>query len=157
MRCDKVHHGAFALVDFTNATLNLDGSKECVNTTGMIEMYDKKPIHECTHKNEEQCHHTYVTQFEPIQEEECDVHYQKSCQVSYQILFFCALLSIVDIFQTMNHNRKLIMKLDTFILFRIRGNRNSNILRNSVITLEIIVDYGRNQSEKANQTNQHLD
>ena len=84
-----MRHGAFELVDFSNATINLDGSKECVNTTGMIEMYDKKPIHECTHKNEEQCHHTYVTQFEPIQEEECDVHYQKSCQVSYQKLYFC--------------------------------------------------------------------
>ena len=82
-----MRHGAFELVDFSNATINLDGSKECVNTTGMIEMYDKKPIHECTHKNEEQCHHTYVTQFEPIQEEECDVHYQKSCQVSYQKLY----------------------------------------------------------------------
>ena len=82
-----MRHGAFELVDFSNATINLDGSKECVNTTGMIEMYDKKPIHECTHKNEEQCHHTYVTQFEPIQEEECDVHYQKSCQVSYQRLY----------------------------------------------------------------------
>ena len=84
-----MRHGAFELEDFSNATINLDGSKECVNTTGMIEMYDKKPIHECTHKNEEQCHHTYVTQFEPIQEEECDVHYQKSCQVSYQKLYFC--------------------------------------------------------------------
>ena len=83
-----MRHGAFELVDFTNATLNLDGSKECVNSTGIIEMYDKKPIHECTHKNEEQCHHTYVTQFEPIQEEECDVNYQKSCQVSYQKLYF---------------------------------------------------------------------
>ena len=95
-----MRHGAFELVDFSNATINLDGSKECVNTTGMIEMYDKKPIHECTHKNEEQCHHTYVTQFEPIQEEECDVHYQKSCQVSYQKLCFCAFeVSIVDFFK----------------------------------------------------------
>ena len=72
-------------MDFTNATINLDGSKECVNTTGMIELYDKQPIHECVHKSTEQCHYTYVTQFEPIQEEECDENYQKSCQVS----FFC--------------------------------------------------------------------
>ena len=49
----------------------------------MIELYDKQPIHECVHKSTEQCHYTYVTQFEPIQEEECDENYQKSCQVSF--------------------------------------------------------------------------
>ena len=84
--CHKLtKSGAFKLVNFTNATLNSDGSKECVNTTGIIEMYDKKPIHECLHKDVEQCHHTYVTEFEPIQEEVCDENYQKSCQVSTNI------------------------------------------------------------------------
>ena len=48
-------------------------------------MYDKKPIHECLHKDVDQCHHTYVTEFEPIQEEVCDENYQKSCQVSSNI------------------------------------------------------------------------
>ena len=84
--CHKLtKSGAFKLVNFTNATLNSDGSKECVNTTGIIEMYDKKPIHECLHKDVDQCHHTYVTEFEPIQEEVCDENYQKSCQVSSNI------------------------------------------------------------------------
>ena len=32
---------------------------------------EKEPILECTHKNVEQCHYTYVTQFTPSQEEVC--------------------------------------------------------------------------------------
>ena len=57
--------GAYELVDFSNATVTDDGSRECVNTTGMMEIYEKTPVYECVHKNEEQCHYTYVTQFEP--------------------------------------------------------------------------------------------
>merc|ERR1711881_483891 len=33
---------------------------------------EKEPILECTHKNVEQCHYTYVTQFSPSQEEVCE-------------------------------------------------------------------------------------
>ena len=73
---------AFALVDFSNATLTDDGSRECVNTTGMMEIYEKTPVYECVHKNEEQCHYTYVTQFEPTRQQECEENYEKSCQVS---------------------------------------------------------------------------
>ena len=83
VQCDVVENakGAFALVDFTNATLTEDGSRECVNTTGIMETYDRIPIYECVDKNEEQCHHTYVTEFEPTREEVCEENYQKSCKV----------------------------------------------------------------------------
>ena len=73
--------GAYELVDFSNATLTDDGSRECVNTTGMMEIYEKTPVYECVHKTEEQCHYTYVTQFEPTRQEECEENYEKSCQV----------------------------------------------------------------------------
>ena len=66
---------------FSNATLTDDGSRECVNTTGMMEIYEKTPVYECVHKTEEQCHYTYVTQFEPTRQEECEENYEKSCQV----------------------------------------------------------------------------
>ena len=79
----KVSKGAFALVDFSNATVTDDGSRECVNTTGMMEIYEKTPVYECVHKNEEQCHYTYVTQFEPTRQQECEENYEKSCQVQY--------------------------------------------------------------------------
>ena len=73
--------GAYELVDFSNATVTDDGSRECVNTTGMMEIYEKTPVYECVHKTEEQCHYTYVTQFEPTRQEECEENYEKSCQV----------------------------------------------------------------------------
>ena len=77
----KPSQGAYELVDFSNATLTDDGSRECVNTTGMMEIYEKTPVYECVHKTEEQCHYTYVTQFEPTRQEECEENYEKSCQV----------------------------------------------------------------------------
>lgn len=77
----KPSKGAYELVDFSNATVTDDGSRECVNTTGMMEIYEKTPVYECVHKTEEQCHYTYVTQFEPTRQEECEENYEKSCQV----------------------------------------------------------------------------
>jgi hypothetical protein len=73
--------GGFTLVDFTNATISQDGNRECVNTTGIMETYDKRPIYQCFHRNEEQCHYTYVTQFEPTKEEVCEENYEKNCKV----------------------------------------------------------------------------
>ena len=39
---------------------------------------------ECTHKNVEKCHYTYVTQFSPTQEEVCDETFEKSCQITFK-------------------------------------------------------------------------
>ena len=44
----------------------------------------KEPILECTHKNVEKCHYTYVTQFSPVQEEVCDETFEKSCQITFK-------------------------------------------------------------------------
>merc|ERR1712036_55279 len=43
-----------------------------------------EPILECTHKNTEQCHYTYVTQFTPSQEEVCEENFEKSCQITFK-------------------------------------------------------------------------
>ena len=45
---------------------------------------EKEPILECTHKNTEQCHYTYVTQFKPSQEEVCEENFEKSCQITFK-------------------------------------------------------------------------
>ena len=42
---------------------------------------EKEPILECTHKNVEQCHYTYVTQFIPSQEEVCEENFEKQCSM----------------------------------------------------------------------------
>ena len=83
VKCDK--KGAYEMVDFTNATVTEDGSRECVNTTGIMEIYDEKPVYECIQKEEKICHYTYVTQFLPTRHKECDHHYEKTCKVSTKI------------------------------------------------------------------------
>ena len=45
---------------------------------------EKEPILECTHKNVEKCHYTYVTQFEPAQEEVCEENFEKTCQITFK-------------------------------------------------------------------------
>ena len=44
----------------------------------------KDPILECTHKNYEKCHYTYVTTFEPAQEEVCEENFEKRCQIIFR-------------------------------------------------------------------------
>ena len=39
---------------------------------------------ECTHKNVEKCHYTYVTQFTPTQEEVCEENFEKTCQITFK-------------------------------------------------------------------------
>ena len=45
---------------------------------------EKEPILECTHKNVEQCHYTYVTQFTPSQEEVCEENFEKICSITFK-------------------------------------------------------------------------
>ena len=45
---------------------------------------EKEPILECTHKNTEQCHYTYVTQFAPSQEEVCEENFEKTCSITFK-------------------------------------------------------------------------
>lgn len=48
-----------------------------------VETLTKDPILECTHKNVEKCHYTYVTQFESSPEEICQENYEKKCQITF--------------------------------------------------------------------------
>ena len=38
----------------------------------------------CKHSYSEKCHNTYVTDFEPQQEEECEETFTKSCFIEYK-------------------------------------------------------------------------
>ena len=42
---------------------------------------EKSPILECVHKEVEQCHYTYVTQFKPSQEEVPSYSYKHSAKI----------------------------------------------------------------------------
>jgi hypothetical protein len=70
-------------VDFSQATRQPDG-RLCVIKEESVETLSKDPILECTHKDVEKCHYTYITQFDPTQEEQCEVNFVKSCQITFR-------------------------------------------------------------------------
>ena len=70
-------------VDFSNCEPQDDGLC-CVVKEEEVKGIEKEPILECTHKNTEQCHFTYVTQFSPAQEEVCEENFEKSCQITFK-------------------------------------------------------------------------
>ena len=56
----------------------------CVEKEETITTVQKDPILECTHKNVQKCHYTYVTQFTPVQEEVCKENFEKTCQIIFK-------------------------------------------------------------------------
>jgi len=77
---DKVQGG----VDFTGCTTDPDTGFCCIDKDEEIISLQKDPILECTHKNIEKCHYTYITQFSTAQEEVCEENFEKSCQVTFK-------------------------------------------------------------------------
>ena len=62
-------------IDFSGCQEDPETGLCCVEKEETVTSLEKEPILECTHKNVEQCHYTYVTQFTPSQEEVSKNHY----------------------------------------------------------------------------------
>ena len=71
-------------VDFSNCVTDPDTGLCCVDKEETVTSLEKEPILECTHKNTEQCHYTYVTQFKPSQEEVCEENFEKQCSITFK-------------------------------------------------------------------------
>jgi hypothetical protein len=71
-------------VDFSACQPDPDSGLCCVEKIETIQSVEKDPILECTHKNVEKCHYTYVTQFTPAQEEVCEENFEKTCQITFK-------------------------------------------------------------------------
>jgi len=71
-------------IDFTGCVTNPENGFCCIEKTESVSTLKKEPILECTHKNTEQCHYTYVTQFKPSVEEICDETFEKKCQITFK-------------------------------------------------------------------------
>ena len=54
-------------VDFSGCEEDPETGFCCVEKLEQVTTLQKDPILECTHKNVEQCHYTYVTEFKPTQ------------------------------------------------------------------------------------------
>merc|ERR550517_90187 len=71
-------------VDFSGCVTDPETGLCCVEKEETVTSLEKEPILECTHKNTEQCHYTYVTQFKPTQEEVCEENFEKLCSITFK-------------------------------------------------------------------------
>ena len=71
-------------IDFSGCKTDPDTGFCCVEVEESVTTLKKDPILECTHKNVEKCHYTYVTQFEPTAEEVCQENFEKICQITFK-------------------------------------------------------------------------
>merc|ERR1719315_133022 len=71
-------------VDFSGCITEQDTGLCSVQKEETVTSIKKEPILECTHKNTEQCHYTYVTRFKPSQEEVCDENFEKTCSITFK-------------------------------------------------------------------------
>ena len=65
-------------------TFTNDDGLECVKKMTMTEYTEYEDITTCVHKVEERCHESYVTEFEPTQQQECDNTFEKRCSIYYE-------------------------------------------------------------------------
>merc|ERR1719361_718530 len=78
---DEAVQGGF---DFSSCVEDPETGLCCVDKEETVTSLEKEPILECTHKNTEQCHYTYVTQFKPTQEEVCEENFEKLCSITFK-------------------------------------------------------------------------
>ena len=71
-------------IDFSGCKTDPDTGFCCVEVEESVTTVKRDPILECTHRNEEKCHYTYVTQFEPTAEEVCEENFEKICQITFK-------------------------------------------------------------------------
>ena len=71
-------------IDFSGCVEDAETGLCCVEKEETVTSLEKEPILECTHKNVEQCHYSYVTQFTPSQEEVCEENFEKTCQITFK-------------------------------------------------------------------------
>jgi hypothetical protein len=76
--------GGGGAIDFSGCENDPDTGLCCVNKVEEVTTIKKDPILECTHKNTEQCHYTYITQFSPSQEEVCEENFEKQCSITFK-------------------------------------------------------------------------
>ena len=70
--------------DFSSCVTDPTTGQCCVDKEEINTSMKKKPIIECKHKTVEQCHYTYITQFQPSQEEFCEENFKKNCFITFK-------------------------------------------------------------------------
>merc|ERR1711892_400315 len=87
---DKDSTSALATVKATDlldqiSSAEADSSgRKCINKVMMREETEYDEILTCDHSYDKRCHTSYVTKYEPHQEQECDEKFRKVCSIEYE-------------------------------------------------------------------------
>ena len=68
-------------------------------------LFQYTEVHTCVHSYSEECHDTFVTTYEPHQEEECDEKFRKTCTIWNEDV---ALNEEVEVCNTRYHHLELL-------------------------------------------------
>ena len=68
---------------FANGNVTEDG-KICIQKVMMQERTEYQEVMTCTHDYVERCHDSFITTYEPHQEQECDENFRKVCNIVYE-------------------------------------------------------------------------
>jgi len=71
-------------VDFTGCQTEPETGLCCIEKEETVTSLEMAPILECSHKDVEQCHYTYVTKFSSVPEEVCDENFEKKCSITFK-------------------------------------------------------------------------
>merc|ERR1712127_1029878 len=62
---------------------NKDG-RRCINKVMLVEQIEYDEVLTCDHSYDNRCHTSYVTKYEPHQEEDCEERFKKTCYIDYE-------------------------------------------------------------------------
>ena len=65
-------------------TVDKESGKKCIDKVMMREETRYQEVMTCDHSYDERCHTSYITSYEPHQEEDCDEKFRKICWISYE-------------------------------------------------------------------------
>lgn len=70
--------------DEIHETFSRDGNRKCVKKVMMTEETVFDEVMTCDHSYDKRCITSYITRYEPYQEEECGEQFRKSCFIKYE-------------------------------------------------------------------------
>ena len=84
LTADNVDDRALVIHDIKNYGTVDENGRACIQKVMLTEYTDYTEVMTCVHKTEQRCHTSYVTDFEPHQEQKCDEKFEKTCSIYYE-------------------------------------------------------------------------
>jgi hypothetical protein len=83
-RSALVNERATDILDQLSSTVPDSSGRRCINKVMMREETEYDEVLTCDHSYDKRCHTSYITKYEPHQEQECDEKLKKVCTIEYE-------------------------------------------------------------------------